>query len=48
MDLFYSPLARRDLDEIRDYISNELCNPAAAAETVNAILDEAETLEEFP
>ena len=24
MDLFYSPLARRDLDEIRDYISNDL------------------------
>ena len=48
MDLFYSPLARRDLDEIRDYISNELCNSAAASETVNAILDDAETLEEFP
>ena len=48
MDLFYSPLARRDLDEIRDYISNELCNPAAASETVNAILDEAEALEDFP
>ena len=48
MDLFYSPLARRDLDEIRDHISNELCNPSAAMETVNAILDEAETLESFP
>ena len=48
MTLLYSPLARRDLDEIRDYISNELCNPTAAMETVNAILDEAETLEEFP
>ena len=48
MDLFYSPLARRDLDEIRDYISNDLSNPSAAMETVNAILDEAETLEAFP
>ena len=48
MDLFYSPLARRDLDEIRDCISNELCNPTAAMETVNAILDEAEALEDLP
>ena len=48
MDLFYSPLARRDLEEIREYISNDLCNPSAAIETVNAILDEAETLEAFP
>lgn len=48
MALFYSPLARLDLDEIRSYISGDLCNPSAAAETVNAILDEAETLEDFP
>jgi plasmid stabilization system protein ParE len=48
MDLFYSPLARLDLDEIRDYISRNLCNPSAAAETVNAILDGAESLEDFP
>ena len=48
MNLFYSPLARLDLDEIRNYISNELCNPVAASETVSTILDEAEVLEEFP
>ena len=48
MTLFYSPLARLDLDEIRSYISEELCNPSSAAETVNAILDEVETLEAFP
>ena len=48
MTLLYSPLARRDLDEIRDYISHDLRNPSAALETINAILDEADMLEEFP
>jgi plasmid stabilization system protein ParE len=46
--LFYSPLARRDLDEIFEYISCELENPAAASGTVNAILDQTEKLEDFP
>lgn len=46
--LVYSPLARCDLDEILDYISCELGNPVAAHETVNAILDGAESLEGFP
>ena len=46
--IFYSPLARRDLDEIFDYIAYELENPSAAAETVNAVLDAAESLEGFP
>lgn len=46
--LFYSPLARHDLDEIYDYIALELRNPSAAADTVNAILDGAESLEDFP
>ena len=46
--LFYSPLALRDLDNIFDYIANELTNPVSAAETVNAILDRAEQLEDFP
>ena len=46
--LVYSPLSRCDLDEIFDYISCELENPAAAHETVNAILDGAESLEGFP
>ena len=46
--LVYSPLSRRDLDEIFEYISSELENPAAAHETVNAILDGAESLEGFP
>ena len=46
--LVYSPLSRRDLDEIFDYISRELENPVAAHETVNAILDGADSLEGFP
>ena len=46
--LVYSPLSRRDLDEIFDYISRELENPVAAHETVNAILDGSESLEGFP
>jgi addiction module RelE/StbE family toxin len=46
--LFYSPLARQDLDDIFDYIAYELENPSSATETVNAILDAAESLEGFP
>jgi len=46
--LFYSPLAKHDLDEIFDYIAYELENPSSANETVNAILNAAESLEGFP
>ena len=46
--IFYSPLARQDLDEIFDYIAYELENQPSAAETINAILDAAESLGEFP
>ena len=46
--LFYSPLAKRDLGETYDYIATELRNPSAAADTVNAMLDGAESLEDFP
>ena len=42
--LFYSPLAKQDLDEIFDYIAYELENPSSATETVNVILDAAESL----
>ena len=44
----YSPLARQDLEEIQDYISIELKTPVAAMETISAILDGAESLEDFP
>ena len=46
--IFYSPLARQDLDEIFDYVAYELENPSSATETINAILDAAESLEDFP
>lgn len=44
----YSLLALKDLDEIWDYISNELMNPSAAENTVNGIMDMIEGLEGFP
>ena len=46
--LFYSPLSQRDLDDIFDYIANEIENPLAARDTVDAILNRAEDLETFP
>lgn len=46
--LLYSPLSRRDLDDIFDYIANELENPSAAGDVVGAIIDRAEELESFP
>lgn len=47
-DLKYSPEALKDLDDIWEYIRSELSNPDAADNSVNAILDRAETLREFP
>lgn len=44
----YSPLALKDLDEIWDYITNELVNPSAAENTVNGILDMIDGLVGFP
>ena len=46
--LLYSPLSRKDLDDIFDYIANELENPSAAGDVVGEILDRAEELESFP
>ena len=47
-DLKYSPEALKDLVDIWEYIHSELSIPDAADNTVNAILDRAETLREFP
>ena len=44
----YSPKAVRDLDEIWDYIENELCNPSAAQNTVDGIMDKIDDLAMFP
>lgn len=44
----YSPLALKDLDEIWDYITNELMNPSAAKNTVNGIIEMIDGLDSFP
>ena len=44
----YSPKAVRDLDEIWDYIENELSNPSAAQNTVDGIMDKIDDLAMFP
>jgi plasmid stabilization system protein ParE len=46
--LYYSPAALRDLDDIWDYICEELGNPTAAVSTVNRIQDNIGKLRDFP
>ena len=46
-NIHYSPEAQNDLDEIWEYISFELCNPQAAENTVNKIMDTVDELECF-
>lgn len=45
--IYYSPEAQNDLDEIWDYIFYELCNPSAAENTVNGIMDVVDKLKDF-
>ena len=45
--IHYSPEAQNDLDEIWEYITFELCNPQAAENTVNKIMDTVDELENF-
>ena len=44
----YSPRALKDLDGIWDYIEKELCNPSAARNTVEGIMDKIDILMSFP
>ncbi len=44
----YSQRALQDLDEIWNYIKNNLHNPTAAANTVNGIMDKIDYLSDFP
>jgi len=44
----YSPSAIRDLDQIGEYIENELKSPAAALSTVTGIQDAIDNLSVFP
>lgn len=44
----YAPRALKDLDGIWDYIEKELCNPSAAQNTVEGIMDKIDILMSFP
>jgi len=44
----YSRLAHRDLEQIGDYIADDLKNPIAALNTVNRIQDTIDILADFP
>ena len=44
----YSPAAIRDLEQIGDYISDELKNPSAALNTVGHIQDSVDKLADAP
>ena len=46
--IYYTVEARQDLRDIRDYISDELMAPAAAANQVRKIMDAVSNLEELP
>lgn len=46
--LYYSAQARKDLDEIWDYIVADLGNPIAAEKTVSRIMDDIDRLADFP
>ena len=45
--IHYAVEARRDLDDIWDYIVTDLCNASAAERVVNDILNVVEQLENF-
>ena len=45
--IHYSVEARRDLDDIWDYIVSDLCNPAAAERMVSRIMDDVDQLADF-
>ena len=47
-NLNYSPQALIDLDEIWEYIYEELKNPTAAMSTVEGIMDAVDVLRQFP
>lgn len=43
-----SPKAKNDLAEIKEYISDELCNPQAAKSLVSKIIKKIRMLPEHP
>ncbi|MGN1417309.1 MAG: type II toxin-antitoxin system RelE/ParE family toxin [Oscillospiraceae bacterium] len=48
MKLCVSPAALQDLKDIKEYISEVLCNPTAAKRTVKKIISEYKTLTDSP
>jgi len=46
--ILYSPKSRKDLDNIFDYIHDDLNNPVAANKTVKGILNKVSELKEYP
>ena len=47
-EIHYSPIALNDLDEIWAYISQRLCNPIAAQNTIDGIMNVVDMLAEQP
>ena len=47
-DIKYSPLARQDLQEIKEYIEKELQNPSAAVNVVSNITKRIRMLADHP
>ena len=47
-ELFISPLAKADMQEIADYISREKHNPAAAARLIRRFREKINSLRAFP
>ena len=46
--IYYAWAARQDLDDIWDYIVEELANVSAAAKTVDQIMERIDPLADFP
>lgn len=47
-EIHYSPTALNDLDEIWTYISENLCNPIAAQNTIDGIFSAVDMLSDQP
>lgn len=47
-NLRINPLAKQDLHDVKEYITNELENPIAAVDTVKKVIQCYEKLKEFP
>ena len=46
--ILYSPKSKKDLDEIYDYILDDLKNPLAAKNTISGIMKKINELKKYP